>query len=68
MGDRFYSQQLGKSGYSKNRIYSMGKDKPKRRLKADIVAHIEAITKEVIPSLKMMTVADLEILERVLKK
>jgi hypothetical protein len=46
----------------------MGKDKPKRRLKADIVAHIEAMTKETMPSLKMMTVADLEILERVLKK
>lgn len=70
MGDRFYSQQAGKNGYSKNRIYSMGSkdEKPKRRLKADIVQHIESVLKVSMPSLKMMTVADLETLEKVIKK
>jgi hypothetical protein len=70
MGDRFYAQQLGKNGYSKNRIYSMGKTdaKPKRRLKADIVKHIEDVLKASMPSLKMMTIADLETLEKVIKK
>lgn len=70
MGDRFYSQQAGKNGYSKTKVYSTksAADKPKRRLKADIVKHIESITKQSMPSLKMMTVADLETLEKVLKK
>ena len=49
MGDRFYFQQ---ANY-----------KPKRRLKREIVAWIEELLGERLPSLEKMTVADLLKLE-----
>lgn len=71
MGDRFYSQQLGKNGYSKTKAYTgmNSERKPKRRLKADIVKHICAMLKvEELPSMNKMVVADLEKIEKALKK
>lgn len=71
MGDRFYSQQLGKNGYSKTSVYghkSMA-DKPKRRLKADIVKHIvDMLGVGGIPSMDKMTIAGLEIIETKIKE
>lgn len=67
MGDRFYSQQLGKNGYSKTKAYAgmNSIDKPKRRLKADIVKHVCALLKEDnLPSMSKMTIADLEKIEK----
>jgi len=71
MGDRFYSQRDGKNGYSKTSVYgakSMA-DKPKRRLKADIVKHIcDMLGAGGIPSMDKMTIVGLEALEQLIKK
>ena len=71
MGDRFYSQRDGKNGYSKTSVYghkSMA-DKPKRRLKADIVKHIcDMLKVGNLPSMNKMVIADLEKIEKRLKQ
>lgn len=71
MGDRFYGQQNGKLGYSKTKVHDhkSAHDKPKRRLKADIVRHIcDMLHVDGIVSMDRMTVEGLTVLENILKK
>lgn len=62
MGDRFYMQQ-NKANGRKADVKAAPAQKPKRRLKADIVSEIDDILGVQISSLKNMTVADLETLK-----
>ncbi len=61
MGDRFYEQQIAAGKASKKG------NKPKRRLKADIVKTLNAFFGKELSSLSNMTIPDLEYVEEFLK-
>jgi hypothetical protein len=69
MGDRFYSQQLGKNGYSKTKAFTGANsvNKPKRRLKADIVKHLQDLLGTKVSGLDKLTIASLDELEAAIK-
>ena len=61
--DRFYGEQK----MTKTTMQTgTGVNKPKRRLKADIVKSVNGLADETIPSLANMTVDGLLVLERIL--
>jgi len=63
MGDRFYTEQAKylKKKPTKDFVEKMT-DKPKRRLKADIVAEVQAALPTEVPGLDKLTVDSLEAL------
>lgn len=58
MGDRFYQQQ--NEYFNKPRGQKKMSEKPKRKLKKDVVKELEAILGEPIPNIERSTIATLE--------
>lgn len=69
MSDRFYTQRDNAQNkyFGKGRTMVKKTEKPKRRLKKDVVAHVNCILETEVSGLDRMTIASLEELVEALK-